>query len=77
MYSSGAWLAGHTLATASRPCSADRRRSVRCSAARISTYWSRARLVDQMLEALPPAVSSGARYWLMPAAKRTLARLNG
>jgi hypothetical protein len=30
-----------------------------------------------MLEALPPAASSGVRYWLMPTAKSTLARLNG
>jgi len=34
-------------------------------------------LVDEILEALPPAASSGVRYWLMPAAKKTLARLNG
>ena len=34
-------------------------------------------LVDEILEALPTAASSGVRYWLMPAAKRTLARLNG
>ncbi|HEX3514099.1 MAG TPA: hypothetical protein VHT26_08880 [Trebonia sp.] len=40
-------------------------------------YRALVRLVDEMLEALPPAASSGVRYWLMPAAKRTLARLNG
>jgi hypothetical protein len=40
-------------------------------------YRAFVRLVDEMLEALPPAASSGVRYWLMPAAKRTLARLNG
>lgn len=40
-------------------------------------YRAFVRLVDEMLEALPPVASSGVRYWLMPAAKRTLARLNG
>lgn len=35
------------------------------------------RLVDEMLEVLPPAASSGVRYWMMPAAKRALERLNG
>ena len=34
---------------------------------RYPRYRAFVRLVDQMLEALPPAVSSGARYWLMPA----------
>jgi hypothetical protein len=40
-------------------------------------YRAFVRLVDEILEALPPAASSGVRYWLMPAAKKTLARLNG
>ena len=40
-------------------------------------YRAFVRLVDEMLEALPPAASSSVRYWLMPAAKRTLERLNG
>ena len=44
---------------------------------RYPRYRAFVRLVDEMLEALPPAASSGVRYWLMPAAKRTLARLNG
>lgn len=44
---------------------------------RYPQYRAFVRLVDEMLEALPPATSSGVRYWLMPAAKRTLARLNG
>jgi hypothetical protein len=35
------------------------------------------RLVDEMLEVLPPAASSGVRYWMMPTAKRTLERLTG
>jgi hypothetical protein len=36
---------------------------------RYPRYRAFVRLVDQMLEALPPAVSSGARYWLMPTAE--------
>jgi hypothetical protein len=44
---------------------------------RYPQYRAFVRLVDEMLEALPPAASSGARYWLTPAAKKTLARLNG
>ena len=40
-------------------------------------YRAFVRLMDEMLETLPPAVASGVRYWLMPAAKRTMARLNG
>jgi hypothetical protein len=44
---------------------------------RYPQYRAFVRLVDEMLEALPPAASSGARYWLTPAAKKTRARLNG
>jgi hypothetical protein len=44
---------------------------------RYPQYRTFVRLVDEMLDALPPAASSRVRYWLMPAAKRTLARLNG
>ena len=44
---------------------------------RYPQYRAFVRLVDETLEALPPAASSGVRYWLMPTAKRTLARLNG
>jgi hypothetical protein len=44
---------------------------------RYPRYRAFVRLADEMLEVLPPAASSGVRYWLMPAAKRTLARLNG
>jgi hypothetical protein len=44
---------------------------------RYPMYRAFVRLIDEMLEALPPAASSSVRYWLMPAAKSTLARLNG
>lgn len=44
---------------------------------RYPRYRSFVRLADEMLEALPPAASSGVRQWMMPAAKRTLALLNG
>jgi hypothetical protein len=44
---------------------------------RYPQYRAFVRLVDETLEALSPAASSCVRYWLMPTAKRTLARLNG
>ena len=44
---------------------------------RYPQYRAFVQMVDEMLEALPPAASSGVKYWLMPTAKRTLARLNG
>jgi hypothetical protein len=50
---------------------------LRLAHSRYPHYRAFVRLADEMLEALPPAASSSVRYWLMPAAKRTLARLNG
>jgi hypothetical protein len=43
---------------------------------RYPAYRAFVRLVDDMLDAVPPAVASGIRYFMMPAAKKTLARWN-